>query len=463
MKIIQAYNYFILQILLATYVLGSPNVVKMRFSRGKQSVSNNDSFAVPIGNYIPVGIYYVNASIGTPKQVVNLQLDTGSSDVWAFGVHSCDTTTSYCLGGAYNPNRSSTATVTSEGGFEISYVTQGSGVKGNWVKDDFSVGNITITGLSLGVATQAAGVPTGIMGIGFSADESNSTLYPNFVDQMVAQGLTKSRSYSLWLDDLDNSTGSVLFGGYDSDKYHNELVAVPMQPNASGIFTQFAVTWTSLSFTDANGNQTTLSGQDFREYAILDSGTTRVLVPDDIYTQIASAAGVQDDGRVDCALSTVAGTFNFGFGGPTGAAIPVPVHEFVLPVIFPNGTRLTDQNGTEVCIFGTEAQNNRPLLLGDTMLRAAYVVYNLDEKWIAMAPTNFNSTTSNITEIIPSSSLPAGWSSAPNISVSQTATGSFTSGGSVPATVSGSVTSGSSTPVTASTASTQATDFTTVI
>ncbi|KJK65675.1 SAPs pepsin-like proteinases secreted from pathogens to degrade host protein [Aspergillus parasiticus SU-1] len=436
----------------------------MRFSRGKQSVSNNDSFAVPIGNYIPVGIYYVNASIGTPKQAVNLQLDTGSSDVWAFGVHSCDTTTSYCLGGAckfrtgpmlitagYNPNRSSTATVISEGGFEISYVTQGSGVKGNWVKDDFSVGNITITGLSLGVATQAAGVPTGIMGIGFSADESNSTLYPNFVDQMVAQGLTKSRSYSLWLDDLDNSTGSVLFGGYDSDKYHNELVAVPMQPNASGIFSQFAVTWTSLSFTGANGNQTTLSGQDFREYAILDSGTTRVLVPDDIYTQIASAAGVQDDGRVDCALSTVAGTFNFGFGGPTGAAISVPVHEFVLPVIFPNGTRMTDQNGNEVCIFGMEAQNNRPLLLGDTMLRAAYVVYNLDEKWIAMAPTNFNSTTSNITEIIPSSSLPAGWSSAPNISVSQTATGSFTSGGSVPATASGSVTSGSSTPVTAST------------
>ncbi|KAE8327520.1 aspartic peptidase domain-containing protein [Aspergillus sergii] len=431
MKIIQAYNYFILQISLATCVLGSPNVVKMRFSRGKQSVSNNDSFAVPLRNYIPVGIYYVNASIGTPKQVVNLQLDTGSSDVWTFGVHSCDTTTSYCLGGAYNPNQSSTATVTSEGGFEISYVTQGSGVKGNWVKDDFSVGNITIRGLSMGVATQAAGVPTGIMGIGFSADESNN-----------------------------NNTGSVLFGGYDSDKYHNELVAVPMQPNASGIFTQFAVTWTSLSFTDANGNQTTLSGQDFREYAILDSGTTRVLVPDDIYTQIASAAGVQDDGRVDCALSTVAGTFNFGFGGPTGAAIPVPIHEFVLPVIFPNGTWMTDQNGTEVCIFGMEAQNNRPLLLGDTMLRAAYVVYNLDEKWIAMAPTNFNSTTSNITEIIPSSSLPAGWSSAPNISVSQTATGSFTSGGSVPATASGSVTSGSSTPVTVFTG---ATGFTTAI
>lgn len=97
---------------------------------------------------------------------------------------------------------SSTATVTSEGGFEISYVTEGSGVKGDWVKDDFSVGNITIKGFSLAVATQAEGLPTGIMGIGFPVDESNTTQYPNFVDQMVQQGLTKSRSYSLWLDDI---------------------------------------------------------------------------------------------------------------------------------------------------------------------------------------------------------------------------------------------------------------------
>lgn len=95
-----SYNYLILQISLATCVLGSPNVVKMSFSRRMQHASGNDTFNVTLGNYLPVGIYYVNASIGTPKQEVNLQLDTGSSDVWAFGVHSCDTSTSYCLGGA---------------------------------------------------------------------------------------------------------------------------------------------------------------------------------------------------------------------------------------------------------------------------------------------------------------------------------------------------------------------------
>ncbi|KAB8257990.1 aspartic peptidase domain-containing protein [Aspergillus pseudonomiae] len=457
------YKCLILQVSLATWVLGSPNVVKMGFSRGtqRQSASNNGSFGVQLGNYIPAGLYYVNASIGTPAQVVQLQLDTGSSDVWAFGVHSCDLRTSYCLGGAYNPNQSSTATVIAEGAFQISYVTQGSGVEGNWVKDDFSVGNITIKGLDLGVATHAESENTGIMGIGFRSHESNNTLYPNFVDQMVAQGFTKSRSYSLWLDDLYMSTGSVLFGGYDSDKFHNELVALPMEPNATGVFTDFAVTWTSFSFTNASGTETSLSGQDFKEYTILDSGSTGVLIPDQIYQQIAQAFRVLDNGRVDCALKSANGTFNFGFGGPTGVVIAVPIYEFIIPGIFPNGTRMTDSRGIDVCWFGMEAQKDRPLLLGDTMLRSAYVVYNLDDKWIAMAPTNFNSTTSNITEIKPSSSLPAGWKSAPNITVSQTATGSISTGASTPVSVSGTLSSGVTTVATASL--TGATGFTTAM
>ncbi|OGM43157.1 hypothetical protein ABOM_008875 [Aspergillus bombycis] len=441
MRMMLSYKCLIVQISLAAWALGSPNVVKMGLSR-RQTASNNGSFSVELGNFIPAGLYYVNVSIGTPAQVVQLQLDTASSDVWAFGVRSCDPNTSYCLGGAYSPNDSRTATVTDKGGFQISFDTPGIGVKGDWVKDDFSVGNMTIKDLEMGVATDAAGFNTGVMGIGFASSESNST---SFVDQMVEQGLTKSRSYSLWLDDLNSSTGSVLFGGYDSDKYHDDLVALPMQPNASGGFTDLAVTWTSFSLTNSSGAEIAISGQDFKEYAILDAGFPGILIPDEIYQEIAEAAGVLDDGRVDCQLRSVNATFNFGFGGPKGVVIAAPIYEFVIPGIFPNGTQITDTKGIEVCWFGMGPQKNRPLLLGDTLLRSAYVVYNLDDKWIAMAPTNFNSTSSNVTEIEPSSSLPAGWSSAPNITVGQTATGSITTGTSTPVSVSGTQTSGAST------------------
>src|SRR3954471_6202305 len=40
------------------------------------------------------------------------------------------------------------------------------------------------------------------------------------------------------------------------------------------------------------------------------------------------------------------------------------------------------------------------ILFGDTFLHSAYVVYNLEDKQIALAPTKFGSTTSNIVEIV---------------------------------------------------------------
>lgn len=56
-------------------------------------------FPVTLGNAREVGLYYVNASVGTPPQTVSLQIDTGSSDIWMFGINSCNTSTSLCLGG----------------------------------------------------------------------------------------------------------------------------------------------------------------------------------------------------------------------------------------------------------------------------------------------------------------------------------------------------------------------------
>ena len=74
--------------------------------------------------------------------------------------------------------------------------------------DDFTIGGMTIKSLTMAVATQAAYVSTGIMGIGFDSDESiaassgEQTVYKNLIDELMAQGLIGSKSYSLWLNDL---------------------------------------------------------------------------------------------------------------------------------------------------------------------------------------------------------------------------------------------------------------------
>lgn len=94
---------------------------------------------------------------------------------------------------------------------------------GNYITDDFTIGGATIKNLQMGLAnTTTSGF--GIIGIGFDENEGSLTSitsvpYPNLIDQMVSQGLINTKAYSLYLDDLEESTGSIVFGGVDTNKF----------------------------------------------------------------------------------------------------------------------------------------------------------------------------------------------------------------------------------------------------
>jgi hypothetical protein len=105
-----------------------------------------------------------------------------------------------------DPSSSSSLTVVAKGQFEIRYFTPGSIVTGDYIQDNFAIGGVTIQALTMAVATRAAYVSTGIMGIGFDTGESiinnGGSIYPNIIDMMVQQKVTNTRAYSLWLDSL---------------------------------------------------------------------------------------------------------------------------------------------------------------------------------------------------------------------------------------------------------------------
>lgn len=87
---------------LLTGALAEPKVVHMPMTRNR-NVNNLWKRAatvnVTVVNDVFDGLYFVNATVGTPPQLVQLQIDTGSSDVWFFGPQSCDVSASPCLGG----------------------------------------------------------------------------------------------------------------------------------------------------------------------------------------------------------------------------------------------------------------------------------------------------------------------------------------------------------------------------
>jgi hypothetical protein len=72
----------------ASFVDASPKVVPMQIHRREQNGLEKrgiNAVNVTLGNYVGQGLYYVNASVGTPPQYLLLALDTGSSDVWLLG------------------------------------------------------------------------------------------------------------------------------------------------------------------------------------------------------------------------------------------------------------------------------------------------------------------------------------------------------------------------------------------
>ena len=221
----------------------------------------------------------------------------------------------------------------------------------------------------------------------------------------------------------------MLFGGYDTDKYSGDLGVLEIQPDAqSGNITSMTVAWTSLSLTDPTSGTTTLTDDSFAAPAVLDSGTSLCGVPTDLYNQLANFSGVINDPTygaiVACNLSSYTGTLNFGFGGSGGPSISVPFYELAVPAVDQNNNPLTFEDGSAACTFGLfPVAEGGDLLFGDTFLRSVYVVYDLDNLQIGIAPTNFNSTTSNIQVIGATDTIVGGASSiASAVTVKQTNT-----------------------------------------
>lgn len=111
----------------------------------------------------------------------------------------------------------------------------GSGAAGDYVTDTFSIGGTTLDKLQFGIGFTSSS-SEGILGIGYQINEvqvgrAGKAAYNNLPAQLVADGAIQSSAFSLWLNDLSASTGSILFGGVDTSKYHGSLETLPSSKN----------------------------------------------------------------------------------------------------------------------------------------------------------------------------------------------------------------------------------------
>ncbi|EHA45932.1 hypothetical protein MCOR27_010012 [Pyricularia oryzae] len=416
-------------------------------------LGKRSTFVESIANNVTGGGYYLDVKIGTPGQDARMILDTGSSDAWVVSTRAdlCGNARLQrqygdSCGATYNESKSSTYSLKERNGFQIRYL-DGSAARGDYIKDDFTIGKTTIKGLQMGVAsTTVRG--TGILGVGFSSHVTAKEKYPNIIDELVAQKIIQTKAYSLWLNDRRSPSGRILFGGIDTAKFIGALKVIPLIPDVTTKnITSFTVALSGFDIELSNKTKTKIDLRSDSNPALLDSGTTLTYLPAAMADKVFAMFGAVEDKNVtglayvSCEYlqkeKDMVMSFTFARGGGT---IKVPGYEMILDVVrnldgfqTPKGLPFKD-----VCLFGIQstgqfAQQYNSLegadftLLGDTFLRSAYVVYDLDHNQVGIAQANLNATESKIVNLTSSDNglprLTGVASQVVNIAVQTTVTG----------------------------------------
>ncbi|AOW00990.1 aspartic peptidase domain-containing protein [Yarrowia lipolytica] len=318
--------------------------------------------------------YSVALQLGSPAQNFNVLLDTGSSDLWVYASNDTqDCENNACaFTGTFNADQSSTYQFLNDD-FSIHYVS-GSSV-GNWGTDTLHIGGVSLTDFQFAAAASAGG-GQGVLGISLQGSESvpPGNQYENFPLKLKSDGYIDRAVFSLYLDDLSSSTGNLLFGGVDKAKYEGDLAVLPLTSSAA-----FQVAYSGISV-----GQNSYGGGN----AVLDSGTSYTYIPDQDFQQLAQDLNFQETDQstglpiIDCDSNEPV-TFSFD-----GKDIVVPSSQMVIPL----STLVGDDSETQ-CVFGIQsaASTQDYVLFGDTFLRAAYVVYDLDQEQVGIAQAKYTS------------------------------------------------------------------------
>lgn len=411
--------------------------VKFPLTKGKSVIDTkavrdaDDNLQFTITN--EQSYYSVELTIGSDKQKLTALLDTGSSDLWVLGkdsagLNACDnyleqngyltssgSTTSgssnevsevqaNCKGlGVFTPS-SSTSFKKQHSGvpFEIQYGDY-TYADGYWGSDSLTVNGVQVDGLLFGVAT--IGNSSNVLGISFegleASDESQTTssdfTYANLPAILKSDGLIEKKSYSLFLNSLSATSGELLFGAVDADKYQGDLYTVPLVNVYEGEVDnpiEFDVTLQGTGYSGSDGTQVTFNQQNFA--ALFDSGTTLTVLPETLAGYFANQVGASYDDEsgyylLDCKTFSDSDAFVFQFGGVNFYS---PVENYILST--------SDENQ---CYLGIVPSEDNHVIIGDNTLTSLYVVYNLEDYELSIAQANYagasSSSISAISDSVP--------------------------------------------------------------
>ncbi|KAG5354296.1 Acid protease [Yarrowia sp. C11] len=402
----------------------APGILKLDFTKRVENVASSNG-PDPNAPYNPgkVGanpqatlnnhlVYYeTEITLGTPPQKFTVDLDTGSSDLWVAADGSK---------GAYNPKKSSTYKAYRPG-FSI-YYGDSSHASGNWSKDTIGFGGATVPQFIFAAASDVSSRHQ-VFGIGYKSNEASNFedeqigetfQYDNFPIRLAKDGIISTPAYSLYLNGLNSSSGSVLFGGVDTRKFSGKLAILKTLTYVGDSSpSEFFVTLDRVDVSVGGNNTNAL---DKTRQVLLDSGSTRTYVPTETYQTLLSVLGLFDDYNYGPGttkehinkLKADKAVISYQF---QGKKIEVPIGQLFILATDRYGNQVyTDQNGKaeEYYSFlvadgsdGDEYDSPSEIgyVFGDSFLRSAYVVYDIGQNVIGLAQADYSKTGGSIEPI----------------------------------------------------------------
>ncbi|KAI8332721.1 aspartic peptidase domain-containing protein [Choanephora cucurbitarum] len=381
--------------------------------------------------------YLVDIKIGTPPQSFVVTLDTGSSDLWVPG-SSCPSTE--CPNSVFNEKQSSTFTSLNTP-FGLTY---GIGsVNGTYVTDTVSISDATVTSQQFGLATSTSNILTntntittamahtnytlhasavttttttanGILGLGYprltAASSVGSKAYNPFVFNLVANGVISDPVFSIYLNNLDKSgwVGEITLGGIDTSKFSGNLTYLNVVSLASTQTNKRAVSFNTNNYywmvgaqgisVTGNSNTSTVNYSFNSNSAfILDTGTTLTYLPTAmakaVIEAVAGTNGYTTDTSsgayiINCDTSNSDQQVVLKMKASSSSTEPITLAVPIADLIIPLDT--DDVNTARFCVFGIAPSSGsigRNLyLVGDSVLRSVYMVYDMVNDRVGIAP-----------------------------------------------------------------------------
>ncbi|KAG5354532.1 Candidapepsin-5 [Yarrowia sp. B02] len=335
----------------------APGVVSFAVSKTKEDPK--------IGFTSNPGTYYkASVSIGTPAQTFDVILDTGSSDLWV-------------------PNFDSEASSTYElinHDFNASYTAFY--LLGDWARESVTVGPVSLEKFQFGnIKTKKQ--EQGVFGISFKQSEAlvepnnKNLFYDNFPYAAKKAGYTKKAAYSIFLNDPKSNKGTFLLGGVDHAKFEGDLVWLQVEDPSWGAEVQ-------LNSITINSKEVAVNNK-----TVPDTGTQFTTLPDESFQALKQELKLGDVNRftglnyIDCDAKM---KLDFNFPGKT---VTSDESSLILKVADFTG------DDDERCLFGVQSAERwgGDILLGDTFMRNAYVVYNLEDNTVGIAQAVYTDKT----------------------------------------------------------------------